>query len=159
MTDYATELVLVLQVYQGSDGDATTALYRRLEALGPAGAVAMNLFRAQKNSTRAKAYRRRSHKGAAYDRKQWAMGNLVEILQQHAEALGLRWGWKFDPTQEYHQALLYVDIPTGQCSFHTAARGGGPDYPGNWDGVRDAVPGRICSWCARLLSQQHEVAA
>lgn len=33
-----------MEIYLGSDGEATKALYARLEAAGPIGAVAMNLF-------------------------------------------------------------------------------------------------------------------
>lgn len=141
----------VLRVYAGSDGAATRALYGRLEALGPAGAIAMNLFRAQKNSARAKVYRGRGYRDAAYDRKGWALDNLAAILAEHGAACGIAWGWGRDPEQPVHDVVLYVDLPTGQVSFHTATRGQGPDYPGQWDGVRDASPGRICSWCARLL--------
>lgn len=143
-------------IYEGSNGDATKALYDRLALLGPLGQIAVNLFRAQKSSARAKVYRggmrgRGSYRGMAYDRKQWAMDNLASILTEHAQTCGMGWGWGDDQMQEYHRAVLYVDLPTGQVSFHTDHRGKGPDYPGNWDKARDASPGRICSWCARLL--------
>ena len=46
-----------LDVYRASDGEATKRLYVELELLGPAGVIALNLFRACKNSERAKAYR------------------------------------------------------------------------------------------------------
>lgn len=155
----------VLRVYTGSDGDATRALYARLEQLGPAGEIALNLFRAQKNSERAKVYRggargQGSYRGMAYDRKQWAMNNLVGILGAHAEACGIRWGWADDPEQEYHRAILYVDLPTGQqVSFHAAARGAGPDYPGKWDEASGTAPTRICGWCAKLLEHSEAKAA
>ena len=42
----------ILTVYEASNGDATRALYERLEALGPVCVVAVNLFRAHKNSSR-----------------------------------------------------------------------------------------------------------
>lgn len=150
-TQRAVTLGDVLAVYQGSDGDATKALYERLARLGPAGEVALNLFRAQKNSERAKVYRGGGYRGKAYDRKQWAMDNLVKILLVNAGALGIRWGWGTDESQEYHRAVLYVDLPTGQVSFHAAARGAGLAYPGDWDGVKDASAGRICTWCWKLL--------
>jgi hypothetical protein len=141
-------------IYYGSDGDATKALYERLAQLGPAGVVAVNLFRACKCSERAKRYGY-SHGGKwkdrAYDRKQWSMGNLCEALSKHADALGIRWGWKTDPAQDFHRWVLYVEIPTGQVSFHARDRGTGPDYPGQWDGVRKVSAGRIIEWCERLL--------
>jgi hypothetical protein len=122
------------EIYHGSDGEATKALYRELEANhGPAGAVATNLFRAQKSSSRAKVYRGRNYKGLSYEKKNWSMDNLCRILGEHAASLGITWGWKIDPAQEYHNWVLYVDTPVGQASFHAASRGKGPDYGGEWD--------------------------
>lgn len=144
-------LAEVAAIYEGSNGDATKAMYDRLTALGPIGVVATNLFRAQKTSSRAKVYRGRRFKGAAYDTKQWSMGNLARSLTDHAEALGITWGWQEDPEQAFHKIVLYIDLPTGQVSFHTDNRGIGPDYPGNWDGIRGVGASRIISWCTRLL--------
>lgn len=146
----------IIAVYNGSDGDATKALYARLEALGPAGFVACNVFRATKASERAKLYRGRQRGGGryrdmAYERKQWAMDNLAQALTDRGDALGVSWGWATDPAQAFHCFVLYIDLPTGQVSFHTATRGRGPDYGGQWDGARGAGPERICKWCARLF--------
>lgn len=154
----------IVRVFQGSDGEATKALYARLEAIGPVGVVAVNLFRAQKSSERAKVYRggirgRSSYRGLAYDRKGWAMDNLCTVLAEHAGALGIVWGWGEDPKQEYHRHVLYVDLPTGQVSFHGASRGAGPDYPGNWDGIPGRSADRILRWVARLLDGRTEAAA
>jgi hypothetical protein len=145
------DIAEILAVYKGSDGDATKALYARLEQLGPVGIVACNLFRAAKNSERAKVYRGRGHRGAAYDRKDWAIGNLAEALGAHAEGLGLVWGWGLDTAQPFHKDVLYVDLPTGQVSFHTSGRRDGPDYPGAWDEMQGQSAGRICSFVARVL--------
>lgn len=157
MSTRADALAEIVRVYEGSDGDATKALYTRLEERGAIGIVAANLFRAQKNSERAKVYRggRRgqgSYRGMAYDRKQWAMDNLARILGEHATVLDLRWGWGIDPTQPRHNAVLYVDLPTGQVSFHTEGRGEGPDYPGEWDGIPGKSPDRILRFTARVLA-------
>jgi hypothetical protein len=151
-------LAEILSVFDGSDGDATKALFARLEARRPIGVVAMNLFRACKNSARAKVYRggvrgRGSFKAMAYERKAWAIDNLAKALDAHADALGIRWGWAIDPAQSFHRDVLYVDLPNGQVSFHTAPRGQGPDYPDAWDGVSGAGPGRICSYCVRVLAE------
>lgn len=121
-----------LAIYQGSNGDETKALYGRLEALGPAGVIGLNLFRAQKCSARAKVYRR-AHRSEAYDRKNWSLGNLDRALAQHGEALGLRWGWGKDEAQEFHKWVLYVDLPTGQVSFHAEAPLSAQRYPAEWD--------------------------
>lgn len=148
----------VTQVYEGSDGDATKAMYDCLARLGPVGAIAVNLFRAQKSSARAKVYRggirgKGSYRGMAYERKQWAMDNLAKILAQHGKECGVRWGWGVDDVQEFHKIVLYVDLPTGQVSFHTDSRGAGPDYPDAWDGVKHQSATRICQWVAQILAR------
>src|SRR5581483_4536929 len=132
-------LETVIRFYRGSDGEATKALYERLTGLGPLGIVATNLFRAQKNSERAKAYRGR------------AIGNLCAALAEHGLPDAGAWGWGEDDKQPYHRHVLYIDLPTGQVSFHTGARGDGPDYPRAWDGVPGQSADRIIRWCARLL--------
>jgi hypothetical protein len=120
-----------MDVYLGSDGKATTALYAELEQRGPLGIVAVNLFRAQKCSSRAKSYRRGGFRRDAYDRKNWSIAKLSNALLKCG--LGWRWGWKEDAAQQIYPWVLYVELPTGQVSFHAAARGVGPDYPGEWD--------------------------
>lgn len=120
------------RVYAGSNGEVTKAFYAKLQKIGTAGLLALNLFRAQKCSERAKTYRHHSHREEAYGRKQWSMDNLCNVLAGMGEAI--RWGWREDPKQPFHKWVLYVEIPTGQVSFHAATRGVGPDYPGDWDG-------------------------
>lgn len=146
---------VAMAIYDGSSGEATLALYRRLEAVGPIGIVAMNLFRAHKASARAKAYRGGDNKGSwksqAYQKKQWSLDNLAKALDQNAGVIGLTWGWGVDEAQEIHQCVLFVDLPTGQVSFHTAPRGPGPDYPGVWDGAVRQGQNRICRWVERLF--------
>jgi hypothetical protein len=149
----STAFTRVLEVYKGSDGGATKALYADLEARGAIGALAVNLFRAQKCSERAKVYRGRRFKDAAYDRKNWSMQNLTEGLSKHAQQdLGIRWGWGLDGRQgDFAPWVLYIDLPTGQVSFHSTARFKGPDYAGLWDGAAGASPLRIVSFCAGVL--------
>lgn len=143
----------ILAIYNGSNGDDTRALYEHLTLRGPAGVVATNLFRACKTSERAKVYRGGNSKGSyrsqSYDTKQWAMKNLCKALTEHATALGLTWGWKRDPKQEVHDQVLYVDLPTGQVSFH-GFRDSGPEYAGDWDGIRGMAPMRIARYCEQV---------
>lgn len=47
--------------------------------------------------------------------------------------------------------VLYVDLPTGQVSFHAPERGAGPNYPGKWNGVRGVSGERIVCWCQSLI--------
>lgn len=137
-------------VYNGSNGDDTKQLYVELSMLGPAGELVVNLFRANKNSVRAKKYKRRSSTGAAYQTKQWAIENIERLLKRHATALGIVWGWKGDPAQARHRWVIYVELPTGQVSFHTGDRGDGPSFPGEWCG-EFASADRIIALAAHLI--------
>lgn len=145
----------ILMTYQLSNAEATKALYQDLTALGPLGEIAVNLFRAQKASSRAKVYRgsngRGSYRRQSYDKKNWSLENLCELLGTHAAGAGIRWGWKMDPAQDFHNWVLYVDLPTGQVSFHSGHRGAGPDYPGDWDKIKDIAPTRISRWIVDLF--------
>lgn len=145
----------VFTVFNGSDGDATRKLYQELEPRGPAGVVAVNLFRACKTSGRAKVYRGGGYRGMAYDRKEWSLRNLTKALAADATALGITWGWAIDEEaarrNSPHQHVLYIDLPTGQVSFHSGERLDGPDYAGAWDGVLGKSPDRIVRFCVRVL--------
>lgn len=145
------QLAYVISVYQGSDGEATKALYSRLERFGAVGFIAVNLFRAQKNSERAKVYRGGGYRGMAYQRKSWAMDNLASALLEHGTKCGIEWGWGEDPEQAYHRFVLYVELPNGQVSFHTDKRGAGPDAPKPFCGVRGVSAQRICWFAAKVL--------
>lgn len=146
----------VLDAYRGSSGQVTQALFKELEAYGADGALAIDLYRAQKASERAKVYRggergRGSYKGMAYDKKQWAMDNLCRHLRENGR---YTWGWGVDDKQEYHRHVLYIDLPTGQVSFHNAHRGEGPEYEKPWDGMPGQSPDRICKFIAGVLSAE-----
>lgn len=153
-------LAEVRDVYYASNADATKALYARLNALGLAGELASNLMRACKTSERAKVYRGRSHRGASYDRKAWSVENACRLLGQDAAACGVSaWGWKRDPDPPPgFEWVIYIEIPTGQVSYHAPTRGDGPDYPGEWDGQHSSA-GRVITWAARLLAAAHEAEA
>lgn len=149
----------VRAIYEGSNGAATQALYDRLQTFGPAGIVALNLFRASKCSARAKVYRRGCHKRDAYDRKQWSLSNLCTVLQIHADALGIVWGWKEDPAQAFHRWVLYVVLPVhGQVSFHSATAIGSQRFAGEWDGSRESHERILRHTAALFASVESEVA-
>ncbi len=143
----------VRRIYEGSDGEATKELYRLLEQLGDVGTVAVNLFRAQKASARAKVYRGGGYRHKAYDKKNWSLKNLCNALEHCAAKLGIEWGWKIDPAQEYHNWVLYVDLPTGQVSFHAESRLCDKDYDGEWDGRTGVSAQRIIIWVQKLITQ------
>lgn len=150
-----TDLHQITRIYQGSNGDATRMLYRDLESFGPMGVIAVNLFRACKCSERAKAYRKGpGYKTEAYQRKDWSIGNLATALNA-SDAHGLTWGWGLDAELQEkcdpHHHILYVELPTGQVSFHNGVRYAGPDYAGEWDGEKGQDAGRICRFVAELF--------
>ena len=122
-----------IEVFKQNNGDVTKAYYASLSQLGPEGEVAVALFRAQKRSTAAKSYRKGKFRHAAYDVKNWSMSEVARLLSAHASALGIQWGWKRDADTPGYEWVLYVDLPTGQVSFHSASRMNGPDYLGEWD--------------------------
>lgn len=142
----------VQDIYSGSDGEATKALYAQLATHGPIGEVATNLFRAMKSSERAKVYRGGGYRGMAYERKNWALSNLTAMLVQHASALRLVYGWQRDEDTPGYPWVVYVDLPTGQVSFHAPSRGDGPDYAGAWDGIKGVSADRIVRWCQSIVS-------
>lgn len=149
-------LLDLIDVYEGSNGETTMALYNRLRAHGPLGEVALNLFRACKNSERAKRYRggngQGSYRKMAYDRKGWSIDNLVTAITK--DAAGIPFGWGRDPQAIGFESVLYLDLPDGQVSFHCPARGQGPDYPGVWDGKAGVAPIRICKLIERIFNGQ-----
>ena len=135
------------EVFDGSDGHLTVAYYRRLCAKGPLGVVAMNLFRAQKTSNRAKKYHGRQYRSASYDVKNYSLGELCGAIATLTE---FKWGWKKDPDTPGFEWVLYVELPTGQISFHSGVRGSGQEYAGQWDGQHESQ-NRILQWCDQLL--------
>ena len=115
--------------------------------------IALNLFRAQKASERAKDYSRR-FKGPAYEKKVWSISLLLISLCQTAHTTGIVYGWKLDPNPPpFFPWVLYIDLPTGQASFHAAARTMGPDYLGGWDNG-DTSANRIVRFVEQVLGEE-----
>jgi hypothetical protein len=150
-------------VYDGSDGELTKRYYGELFTHGPLGVIAVNLFRAQKCSARAKRYRGGvrgvgSYRSMAYERKNYSIEQLCEALKDHAKALGMKWGWKRDPLTPGYEWVLYIDLPNGQVSFHSSGRGMGPEYPGEWDHERKSAD-RIIAFCDWVSGEDAPVMA
>ena len=140
----------VLRAFVGSDGELTKRVTAHLRTLGEPGQLASWLFTIQKSSSRAKVYRRRRHKGASYGRKDWAICQLTALLAAWPDAP--TWGWGIDELTFGYPHVLYIDLPTGQVSFHTSTRHDGPAYPGTWDGQADASAQRIITYAANLVA-------
>lgn len=155
-----------IEIFQGSNGEETKAFYKCLEGLGRSGILAMNMFRSQKASERAKLYRGGlpgvgRYKDLAYEKKNFSMGLLCSVLENMESKRGaseFRWGWKADPNAEFHKWVLYVDLPQGQVSFHSESRGRGPDYAGDWDGLHKSRE-RILAFCDTVHSLARAVPA
>lgn len=143
----------VSECYFGSNGDRTKALYERLKEKGPTGIVAVNLLRATKNSERAKQYKSGRSRGAAYQTKDWSLGELIGALMAHGDALGFVWGWGRDEKTINFEDVLYIDVPgCGQTSHHMSYRGSGPDYAGEWDGAKGTGPERVIKYATAVLT-------
>lgn len=143
------------EVYNGSDGRLTQQYYTTLAMFGSVGLIAMNLFRAMKCSSRAKLYRRRSHKDNAYGRKQYSIEQLCDILEKYGRDHGIVFGWKKDPNTMFGEKeswVFYVDLPNGQCSFHSPTRGKGPAYHGDWDGQKGMSEKRILFYVDQIFT-------
>ena len=128
------------EIFNQQNGDVTKAYYAEMNAKGLPGQLAVALFRAQKRSTAAKKYRGRRFTQDAYSVKNWSMSEVCRILGvMHAFESAPQWGWKRDPNTPGFEQVLYVELPTGQCSFHSADRLAGPDFTGEWSGIKNST--------------------
>jgi hypothetical protein len=137
-------------VFDQSDGKVTTAYYAKMNAKGVLGQLAVALFRAQKRSIAAKTYRRGKWTRAAYDVKNWSLSEICRILS--ATESKFQWGWQRDPNTPGYEWVLYVELPTGQVSFHSASRITGPLFSGHWDG-KGLSKERILKFCDLIDSE------
>ena len=148
----------VRAIYRGSNAAASKKLYRTLSNLGAHGRIATELLRAQKSSSRAKSYRGcigfrggDTYSDVAYDRKELALASLCQLLE--CNSCGWTWGWKPDHAQPRAPWVLYIELPTGQVSFHCVVRLDGPDFVGDWDGTHLSEQ-RILAFCESLLGPE-----
>mgnify|MGYP001578866813 CR=1 FL=1 len=143
-------------IFATSDGVLTKRYYQLLALAGDRGRVALNLMRSLKASFRAKRYRGRpapgqpSYRTLAYDRKRWALEQLIAALETEGT---LRYGWGIDSAQPVHRYVFYIDLASAdmQVSFHAPERLAGPDYAGSWDGQHASEP-RILQFCDAVMA-------
>lgn len=143
--DYKTE-----DVFKQRDGEATVTLCIELSKRGLLGAAAVCLYQAQYSSARAKTYRRRS-KGYSYERKNIALMRMPRWLERSS----IEYGWGFDATSKNYENVLYVELATGQCSFHSSERGDGPEFKGRWNPEVDSMTS-VFRFCDQVLSLEME---
>ncbi|MBL6852365.1 MAG: hypothetical protein ISS15_05430 [Alphaproteobacteria bacterium] len=143
----------VMGVYLGSNGDKTKALYQRLNALGPVGFVASNLFRACKCSERAKDYRRGSQKREAYRRKQWSLDNLdgVRCCSNMAQRSGSSGAGRPIRRRNSTSKCSMSSSRPARLAFTPRRAATARIFVGAWDGVRGEAPERICRWVVQVL--------
>ncbi len=139
--DYKTE-----DVFNKRDGNATVALCVELSKRGLLSAAAVCLYQAQYSSARAKTYRRRS-KGYSYERKNTALMRMPRWLSR----ADIHYGWGYDATSKNYEHVLYVELATGQCSFHSSERGDGPEFKGSWNLEVDSMTS-VFRFCDQVLS-------
>jgi hypothetical protein len=145
-------------VYEGTNGEVTKSFYRHMDSISIHGELATALFRAQKRSSAAKKYRGRKYTSAAYEVKDYSIGEICRILtlidkSDFGPPAPYVWGWKHDPSTPGFEWLLYVMLPQGEVSFHTSERRIGPDYPGEWDGTHLSEQ-RILAFCDFVLATE-----
>lgn len=142
----------VADIYHGSNAAATRKLLKQLESSGHAGRIAAQMFRAQKTSSRAKKYRGgkdnsdgvfKSFRTMAYETKAKALFALCRLLM--ADDCGMAWGWHHNrcAARNEPEFVLYVELPTGQVSWHVLHRYDGPDFAGKWDEARGTSEHRV----------------
>ena len=91
----------------------------------------------------------------APDVKNWSLGEVCRILGcMAAFESAPSWGWKHDPSTGGFHWVLYVDLPTGQCSFHSPERLSGPDYKGGWI-AGDGSAAAICRFCDSVWEPEY----
>lgn len=141
-------------VFDTSNGAVTQRYYDQLLQRGMRGVVALNLLRALKASKRAKVYSPQWRK-IAYEKKKWSMSILANTLTQHAADLGVVWGWGRDKYARGYTHVLYVDLPTGQASFHSPERFKGPDYVGEWS--REPAIRSVLRFCDAVMRGAYDL--
>lgn len=147
----------IMSVYKARDAQRTRDLYARLVAKSPRGIVAVNVLRAARNSEMAKGYSKGSATRAAYETKDWAIGELCRALVENPGVI-TSWGWGRDPKAVGFEDVLYIDMPgCGQISFHNSHRREGPDYPGEWDRVLGKTANRVCRWAEAILTDREVI--
>jgi hypothetical protein len=140
-------------VFAQNNGNTTKAYYGELAKCGHAGELAVALFRAQKRSSAAKKYRGSRFRSDAYDVKNWSMSEITRLLQK--DNLGMAWGWGYDENTPNFEHVLYVELPSGQCSFHSAERLNGPAYARGWDGFHMSKE-HILRFCDAVMSAEYQ---
>jgi len=137
-------------IFKARDSKATMEFCTELATRGIDGAVAVSLYQVQYSSSRAKKYRRDGRQ-SSYARKNQVLSRVPHWLK----ASSIPFGWGHDRSTIAYPWVLYVDLPTGQCSFHNQSRGPGPDYLGKWIDDKPSFD-VVMDYCDAVLLQKPE---
>ena len=111
-----------------SDAPASRGLCKELDALGPMGQLASLLFKAEKARMQARSYSGRApvsgrpFRGYSYDRMREMLAKAIRLLDAHAKAMGIAWGWSRNDAPGKPPWVLSIDLPTGQVTYRIQER-------------------------------------
>lgn len=111
-----------------SDAPASRRLCKELDAMGPMGQLASLLFKAEKAHKQAKSYSGRApvsgrpYRGYSYDRMREMLAKAIRLLDAHAKAMGVTWGWSRNDAPGKPLWVLCIDLPTGQVTYRIQER-------------------------------------
>lgn len=146
-------MLRAIDAFNTMDMETTTQYQNELYCRGPEGQLAFGLFRAQKRSTKAKGYRKGSHRASSYAAKNDALKYVDAVLTRWGDELVASWGWKMDPYQEKHNQVLYVDFGCGyQCSFHSEVRHSRKEFDSDWNSSSSSI-NTVTSYCDQIMQQ------
>lgn len=149
-----------LDALAARDAAVTVQYQDGLLKRGLCGQLAFGLFRAQKNSVKAKGYVRGVWRRGAYEVKNESIDYVDTLLQKHGEALKIKWGWKKDKECTNYEHVLYVDVfKFGQASFHASRPSSDKRYEGEWSGIKNTgfVIANFCDWVMTQPEKQLDV--
>ena len=139
-----------------SDAPASRRLCKELDAMGPIGQLASLLFKAQKSDHQAKTYigiapvSRRPYRDYSNDRMEEMLAKAIRLLDAHAKAMGISWGWVRGDKPGVPPWVLCIDLPTGKVIYRFPYRHRGPDYElALEDDSRNSD--RVTAFCAGVL--------
>lgn len=139
-----------------SDAPASRRLCQDLDSMGAMGQLASLLFKAEKASQYAKSYiglapvSRRPYRDYSNDRMQEMLSKATCLLDAHAKAMRITWGWATSNKPHNPPWMLCIDLPTGKVAYRLLRRRQGPDYVSeSADDSRNSH--YICDLCVGVL--------
>ena len=111
-----------------SDAPLSRSLCRDLDSKGPIGQLASLLFKAEKAAMQAKSYvgkapvSGRPYRNYSQDRMREMLAKAVSLLDAHAVAMGVTWGWSRNDAPGKPPWILCIDLPTGQVTYRVQER-------------------------------------